>query len=346
MKRCSYKRRIYLERINHKRTRRKEKRIRKGRNSAKVITYAKNWDYIIQAPELLSLEGEKNRSDCVRFIKNLGKYCAEDNKRVLVDFTRTDRLISDGTLMFRAYLCKAVSDKSASTVIKCRQSRNLKINEVLKQIGVFELLGQHPKITPHHKDVINWRYAQGAGALGEKYEDILGQYDGAITDALKDGLYVGLTEAMTNTRQHAYPDSENDEDYYSGVNEWWMFSQEMGNRLYVVFCDLGVGIPGSLPSKRPNLWKNIKQKFGSAPQDSKIIEEAIKYSQTRTEEKHRGKGLKQLTNVLENTLGGILYVHSNHGCYTSREGEIATYDYRNSISGTLISWSLPLSELT
>ena len=150
---------------------------------------------------------------------------------------------------------------------------------------------------------------------------------------------------MTNTRQHAYPDLEPDKGFDSSENnEWWMFSQEKDQALSVVFCDLGIGIPTSLPHKKPGLWRKISKKFGGTPNDSEVIKEAIQYSKSRTKSSHRGKGLKQLTGILEKTTGGMLHLYSNHGCYSSINGEIELNNYKDSIHGTLIAWSVPLTE--
>ncbi|MCU7858694.1 MAG: hypothetical protein KZQ86_02425, partial [Candidatus Thiodiazotropha sp. (ex Lucinoma kastoroae)] len=250
---------------------------------------------------------------------------------------------TDGTLIFRAHLCRLVNQCSAS-IIRIKLSKSNRINQVLQQIGVLELLGQNPHIKTDHPDVINWHFAQGAGALGVKTETILGPHEGSFKEALQKGLYLGLTEAMTNTRQHAYPNSKPSEDYTSeDNNEWWMFSQEKDGKVYVVFCDLGIGIPNSLPNKKPALWEKIKEKVGGIPSDSRIISEAIKYSRSRTGQDYRGKGLGQLTSILSKTKGGNLRLFSNQGCYNVADGIIRRNDYRDSIQGTLISWSISLT---
>ena len=65
--------------------------------------------------------------------------------------------------------------------------------------------------------------------------------------------------------------------------------------------------------KKPGWWEQMKIKLGDTPRDSRVIAETIRLSRTRTEQSHRGKGLRQLTSVLENTEGGILQLFSNHG---------------------------------
>ncbi|RLW63945.1 MAG: hypothetical protein B6D73_14245 [gamma proteobacterium symbiont of Stewartia floridana] len=342
MKKCDSKRKKFFIIVERKRTHKnlKRKRLKKR----KLIEFALQYDKIITAPKYFTLGDSKLRSKFLKFIYKLRALCSKARQRILIDFNNTEHMVSDGTLLFRAHFCRLVSHQSYSSV-RIKYSSNNRINQVLQQIGVLDLVGQHPNIETDDPDVVNWRYAEGAGALGEKFEEILGPYQGTIAEPLQRGLYLGLTEAMTNTRQHAYPErvssKVNNDD---GTNEWWMFSQEKDGRIYVVFCDLGVGIPTSLPEKQPRLWEKLLAKVSGFPPDSRIISEAIKHSRSRTGHEYRGKGLGQLTSVLAGIAGGDLRLFSNHGCYNLIDGNTSTMDYRDSIRGTLISWSLPLTD--
>ncbi|MES9901579.1 MAG: hypothetical protein ABW168_02720 [Sedimenticola sp.] len=339
MKKCNRERVLYFERISRNREKRrvhKKKKVNKGKKNRS------SHDEVIDAPVIFSLMNKKRRSKFLRFTEKMKTILTLSNSSILIDLSKTTSMYSDATLIFRAHLCRLVNNCSNNR-IRIKLSQSDKINQVLKQIGVLDLLEQSHNMTTDHPDVINWRYAQGASVVGEKFEEILGPYDGSITEKLSEGLYLGLTEAMTNTKHHAYPHSDDGLTYPVEPNEWWMFSQEKDGRLHVSFFDLGIGIPKSLPEKKPSLWKRIKRKLGEKVSDGIIIEEAIKHSLSRTGQGYRGKGLKQLTSVLTNTEGGLLQLHSNRGCYTHEEGEEKVYDFPNSIGGTLISWSLPIA---
>jgi len=339
MKKCDQERRLYFRRIAAKRAKRKSRKtVEKKAAQQKKATF----DNVISAPNTFTLDDKALRKTFLSFIDKLYRLRSLQNQRVLIDFTKTERMISDGTLLFKAHLYRLVHQYKIK--IKIKLSRSSKINQVLQQIGVFELLGQKPNLKISHPDVVNWRHAQGAGAIGQKTDGILEPF-GAISETLQKGLYLGLTEAMTNTRQHAYPRfSQTDVFTEDMATEWWMFSQDKDGRVYVVFCDLGIGIPGSLPSKRPGLWRQILEKFGANPKDSEVISEAISHSTSRTGQTHRGKGLGQLTRVLSKTTGGNLRLYSNYGCYTLRDGKHSLWNYKNTINGTLICWSLPIKE--
>lgn len=248
-------------------------------------------------------------------------------------------MVVSATLLFRAKIYW-LSNIYPSRIIKCILPKNNKTKQVLKQIGLLDLIGYKIDVNTSDEDVIHWRYAEGKTADGEKYEEVLGHYDGRLTESLTEGLYAGFTEMATNTTQHAYPDGS------PGKYTWWMFSQEKNNRLFVSVCDLGIGIPTSLP-KNPHeeinaVWKSITSIFGSNPAHSQIIKAAVEHRRSATKQGHRGKGLPQLRKFLSNTPGSILTLHSNHGCYTLSKETTVLKDYKDSVGGTIVSWSIPL----
>jgi hypothetical protein len=164
-----------------------------------------------------------------------------------------------------------------------------------------------------------------------------------IPDPLSRGLYLALTEAMTNCHHHAYISVRQDGLGIQDTNrDWWMFSQERDGMLTVVFCDLGVGIPSTIPVRKPDLLTRLKTLFGRYPTDAQVIEEAVRDSVSRTGKAYRGKGLNQLVDVIRKTHGASLLLLSNRGLYVARPGHVETRDYSGSILGTVILWAVPL----
>ena len=106
-------------------------------------------------------------------------------------------MYAEGTLLFVAELRRLVRHVKGSVPLTFVQPVNNKVCQVLIQVGVFDLIGVKLDVDTVDDDVVNWRYAHGEQVLGEKYEDILQEYDGEITEALQGELYTGITEAMT-----------------------------------------------------------------------------------------------------------------------------------------------------
>lgn len=266
---------------------------------------------------------------------------------MLIDFSRTQKFIADGTLLFYAEIDRLL-DHFPRLQVRCNFPYNEKASQVLEQIGFYRRIGKNTKfIACEGDDVVTWRTARGQGADGERYDDILGHYDGIITEALQDELYTGLTEAMTNAHHHAYILKRGDGIVSSrSYKPWWMFSQEKDGKLTVVFCDLGVGIPGSLPHNKDEGWQywwSVMKRFKLHDQgDAGLIRGAVRHSRTRTKLHHRGKGLTQIIETVSAHPSGKAVIQSNKGWYRIDSGNETFDDHRTSIKGTIIFWQLPL----
>lgn len=299
---------------------------------------------MLKAPVTFTISSEENRRNLLRFLGKLRETIVLRKHAVRIDFTATQKMITDGTLLFYAELCR-LKRLGGGVKIRCIPPRNPKVAQVLKQVGIFDLIGYRRRIETTYDDVIHWRSANGHEVIGEKFDEVLGHYDGQITEALSQKLYLGFTEAMTNCHHHAYigvrPDGLN---VAHEPKEWWMFSQERDGWLTVVFCDLGIGIPGTLPIKKPSLWQRI-QTFGGQL-DAHAIQEAIIESRTRTGLHHRGKGLKQLVDVIARVGSGQVNIFSNRGCFTLKSGSESIFQFKDNIYGTLINWRVPIRGLS
>lgn len=295
------------------------------------------------APTTFNIFEPVVRTILLAFLRELRTTVVLRRKPVLIDFSSTKTMSTGGTLLFVAELRRMIRLTNNKIPIRCYPPRNPKAWQVLEQIGVLELLKCKKRVIPTDGDVVHWRFAWGNKVLGEEYDTILEHYDGKLSDGIARGFYHGLTEAMTNSRQHAYIEARQDELHIADEpTDWWMFSQEKGGMLTVVFCDLGIGIPSTLPIKKPHLWQKLMTIFGQVT-DGQAILEAIADSRSRTGKSYRGKGLKQLLEVISASEKGVLTVLSNRGCYKYQSGQEFQQNYKDSILGTLIAWQIPIS---
>jgi hypothetical protein len=263
-----------------------------------------------------------------------------NGESICIDFSETEKMFVDGTLLFLAELRRLIKHYKGQLSITCIPPKNEKVAQVLQQIGIFSLLGVPNEVVPKDDDVVNWRFAHGHKVEGERYEDVLAEYDGDITPELQETLFKGITEAMTNVLNHAYLIPRKDGTSITNSKEWWMFSQARDGDITVAFLDLGAGIPGTLPTTRPKLWRKFLQ-FGKQ-HDSRAIQYAVKDSISRTNQSHRGKGLGQIARVIDEIPRGEMAILSNSGAL-SRIGSVTRRkDYSDSIMGTLTFWKIPL----
>jgi hypothetical protein len=295
------------------------------------------WTDDITAPKVFGILDNDNRNDVIHFISSIKAAAQKRGAAIRLNFKDTEKMYADATLLFKASI-EQICQQHPALKIKCAPSKKIpRINEVLTQIRLLHRLGQTFHIKPTDETVIHWRTTEGKGADGEKYEPILGSYDTALDAKLSEGLYLGLTEAMTNTCHHAYPDGLPD-------TEWWMFSQIKNDWLTVAICDLGVGIPATIHIKQPLVWKVIHRAYKGKATDANIMDATIRLKKTRTRKGYRGKGLTQLANVVDRAQNGAgFFIYSGKGCYAKSSRGVKLYDYKTSIGGTVITWRLPLN---
>lgn len=254
-----------------------------------------------------------------------------------------------GTLLFLSYLDRLRRESGARRIYSCKLPKDNVVEQVLQQVGILDILDRAPRLTTGEfaENVKHWRHASGVAVDSPQVGQFVSPLEGRLVESLRGDLYRGVTEAMTNSSQHAYLGSAINAD----LRRWWMFSQETGGKLSVAFCDLGIGIPASImePSEwDPGIVSKILAALGFAvASDSRLIRAALELHRTRTGQRHRGKGLMDIMKVVTEAKDGFLHIHSNRGMvkYTPKDGAFAAIDFRGSIHGTLILWEIPLPSI-
>ena len=140
---------------------------------------------------LLELSKAGNRS-LLLFRLNQLRMLAKEGKAFCLDFSRTEKMSADGTLLFFAELRRLLKHSEKELKISCIPPLNNKVSQVFQQIGLFELLGVANGATPKDDDVVNWRFAHGHKVDGARYEDVLANFDGDIAQQLQQSLFTGI----------------------------------------------------------------------------------------------------------------------------------------------------------
>jgi len=119
--------------------------------------------------------------------------------------------------------------------------------------------------------------------------------------------------------------------------------------LTITFCDLGVGIPRTLPKLYPmEMVRAVLSLLpGVKPNDGDMIRAGMELGRSATKERHRGKGLNDLRKFIDFAKAGELYVFSNRGRYRYAAGSVESVEnYDKSIGGTLLKWTVPMASVT
>ncbi|NOT84916.1 MAG: hypothetical protein HOP02_09105 [Methylococcaceae bacterium] len=124
-----------------------------------------------------------------------------------------------------------------------------------------------------------------------------------------------------------------------------MFAQYKEGSLTVAICDLGIGIPNSLREK-PELKEWLASPIHRAKQkrDTSLIEIAVESIRSKTKLPHRGKGLRDMLELVKNGTVGGLRIFSGKGgfMYSASLSEESVKDYKTAMNGTIIQWQLSL----
>jgi len=328
----------------------KQRRLRKGRKKTELA----HVHTIIRAPIAFELVLSKNHRKTLEFLDLLREKVLIHKKPVKIDFSDTKRMVVCGTLLFYSELCRINRELGSLELVSCTQPEDETVAQVLQHLGILKMLHCRCSVTPERADVINWKIATGENTDASEAGKIL-EMQSKLPVAKSKKLYRGVSEAMTNVSQHAYLDLRNDGAEIMNDKGWWMFCREEDDHIFVAFCDLGVGIPITLPktieeNNDQSLFERVLQKlFGSVRNkysDGQLIRAAIEVKRSRTRKRHRGKGLLDMIKAIETT-GGRLAILSNKGGYlynvNNSEPSEFVKNYKNSILGTLILWSLPIN---
>ncbi|MGR8935923.1 MAG: hypothetical protein ACU837_16315 [Gammaproteobacteria bacterium] len=298
---------------------------------------------LFRAPPIITISDDKNRRFLLKFIDAIGREVINRHNSVHLDLYGVEKLHPSGILLFIAEIQRIVKLKQRTVTIRCIPPKRRIISQVLRKLDFFKIIRKSYSIAESTADnVKHWQFATGVETKGAETEPFLSQYDGKITPSLSKRLYVGITEAMLNAHNHAYIQERKD-----GLNasfqekRWWMLSQERDGFLYVAFCDLGVGIPETLPIKHKSVWEKLFN-LGKHS-DAEIIEAATELKKTRTGRKNRGLGLNQMVTTVTKEFGGVIRIYSNSGLFNAKFSDVKEHrTFKDSIRGTLIEWQIPL----
>lgn len=301
---------------------------------------------MVYMPSVVTLQTPDEHDELVDTLSRLRDVFANSNS-VRIDFSSTRLLLPEGMLLFYAELTRLV-DTYQGRELSCRPSGTLKVSHVLQHLGVYGLLNYQAPAEPEGDDVVPWQKIRAknvdvteAGALIE------GQP--SLSPAETGVLFKSVSEAVTNVSHHSSLAPRADGLNLPAAMQWWMFSHENKERLYVAVCDLGIGIPRSLPRvhTREKVAEAISRIFkDKRPTDGRMIHAALRLGRSRTSMGNRGLGFTDILQIIDSVPGSALQIYSNRGSLVYKADtlwpSIKTRTFKNSILGTILVWSFPL----
>ena len=292
----------------------------------------------IKAPKKFLLKGEENRNLMLSFMQNIKTALQENLNKVYVSFSLTDELHPCGTLFFRAHICNLI--EKAGHRIGFGYPKNDVVGQLFQHIGLLDKMGLSNRYTVTAENVKHWHSVEGDVADTSGFKSLLNTYEKELGKPVTMGLYDSMSEAVTNSVQHAYKRDN------SFNQKWWMFAQRQGDFLTVVIYDTGIGIPDSLRTK-PGLTDYLQGRMlNYKSSDKSLLSLAVGSYRSSTKLAYRGKGLPEMMEFIKGTNVGGLLIHSRFGTYmySASTKKETTKGFHHPLPGTLIQWTIPLSE--
>ncbi|EPW4737209.1 hypothetical protein [Vibrio parahaemolyticus] len=364
MKKFKNKTRSYWPILSTKRFQKRIKRQRVSLEKANGGMGSNSNECLAVAPTFIDIYKPKNHTAFIAFKKDLeikARQAAEKlneskNRRAFLKicFRNTTHITAAAGLLMVATVdyIKAKYPKLEFKVTRppnrrvglLMENQNL-VDSVLVHIGFYDLIGHgHIKRRCDAKTVTCWSYAYGDDASGEiaaKLIQNLSQF-GIKTNK----LYRSCFEAVANACEHAYTDKVTRDNPFI-LKRWWFFVGVLNDKITVLICDLGHGIPKTLEVTQDEnmltkLWNKLK--LPSKPTtDCTLIHASTMVKETRTKEVYRGKGGADVKTFVDETEHSSLIIFSNRGTYryAGQDRPSKAYDNHSSVGGTIIEWTIP-----
>lgn len=235
--------------------------------------------------------------------------------------------------------------------------RDKRLHRQMRDSGFFDALGVKAKIDVAPK-VFPLEYikvqagTQADGRLAvELRRALFGPHEDELSKDKKGSFFRGLTEAMTNVSQHAYPDDWDVGPIKVVKKGWWMLGHinKLRKELKIMIVDQGIGIPRSLPRTHKDILPTLLAALKLEVSDGAMIHAAMEVGRSRMGQTHRGKGLNDLKQIIDVCKTGTLRILSKKGEYTYRvRNSLAipiVQGHESSLNGTLVEWTIPLEAI-
>ncbi len=338
----------------HRREKRKNRRIEgSGKRQARTQRTSFEDHVLLDLPINFNLYNNYDKT--INLIKELRETALHKKRNVLLGFDQIKEIDPASMLCLVAEIDRCNKKNSKNLEVTGTYPKDPIVEILLEVMGFFDLLKKQKRrlfdesILPIK--IIKFITNTGANGIhiGRLKKALLEGIHGKEGDA-STRLYGSMIEAMTNVGHHAYPEGvENPYPFLNG--RWWMVGAiDPEKMLTAIFYDQGVGIPATAPiNYKGSLLESAIKMLSQRQKDSEIIHSVITKGQTRTKEKNRGKGLRDMANLIdiigENSSFRILSGHGDYTYFPASTGEPIYKNNKNSLCGTLIEWKIPLNSI-
>lgn len=292
------------------------------------------------------LDFEDNYAEMLKVILALRKIPRTRRKlRYYLEFEKLTT-ISPGALLALAAEIDCLFSVTTKATPADTDRWDERVTALFNDFGIFELLNVNPVVNYTFGETLKASKfirgtTQDGGAALQLIENIVKISNEKPSEG--ERLYEGLGEALANALDHGHPNS-----YISYpanlIRAWWAGAiyDESTKTTYFMVYDRGIGLPASIPEKHQAWFSTIYDTIkGTKTEDAELIWAAIKSPRSGTQLKHRGEGLKQMAEVVDNHPGSQLQILSGKGSVTySGKGKRNLNALPVEFPGTLVEWRI------
>ena len=331
-----YKKRMDRKKLYHRIKRRKKRK--KTTKKQKKRNF-----YNMPAPKNFSLIN--NPEKCIKYFNDVlniinRQYSYSNFDTVQFEISKIENLTIDALMYQLAIMTNLRAKKRNIRLLRGTMPQKKDIRKILMESGFLSYVKTQEAIIPKQSTTTT-EILTGEMVDGESVGKIVDFVNNYFEKTIKDTkfLYTLLSELMTNTKDHAY--SQDEENQF--INRWYLYADvdEENDIIKITFLDTGYGIPNTV---RKKINEKIKELISVEKADADYIYSALKGEfRTATNQKHRGEGLPFINECVENRKIKNLKILSSYGMINVLENIINkdSISYlENSLPGTLYYWEM------
>ena len=315
-----------------------------------------NYSSYVKVSAGRSFDLEENLDATLALLDLVRSIVFRRNQRALIMMGNTEIVSPEAALILAAEIQRCLYHRPGA--INGSNPKNAAARGMLSDIGFYSLLGfRRPSRSKAdaavtyirmQSDTVDNASPWHADTLQKAVFGHIEQPDSFTRELIR-----GMSEALLNVRDHAYPPELMESVDWPVLpnGRWWIAGYRDPAKREVVFMalDHGVGIPKTFPARRYrdialSAVAAIGRTLGdpAATIDHRLLHAAMQFGETRTDKSGRGNGLYEFRRLIE-LLGGrcSLTVLSGQAKYLyNSDGEEFCGPIPRFFVGTLVVWRL------
>lgn len=309
---------------------------------------------VVKPPQILSLHRAPEETRA--FLAEVRKLADDTspNSRRRVDLNGLKEIDLDAALSLVAELDRWQRIKGIYLSPETVSEWDKSIVSKLYSLGFFDLLGTNISGIPIGKVKKHWipfiSSTQAVGYAAKKLRVALIKVMKCLDSSVPVPIYAPLIESMKNAIEHAYSDIGDDiANYHHFGKRWWMAGSydEDNHCIDIVFLDLGMTIPATLPNSR--YWTALQRDpvYGQhLNYDAVRTRAAMLYGMSQTGQYQRGKGFQNIVEpAYHHPKNAVVVISRKAHCFVVHSRRTISIESNIPFAGTLIQWHINLPEL-